>query len=120
MEDRRRAPEASVLHEAFRRGWPEVSSGVPTRVKLEVQRYLDCGQLRCGFVEVKCEACSESWLVAFSCKACPELVEGDAGGVPHVRHGEPSRRGSTVQKCCPMWRIASGHSACPSPSECEL
>ncbi len=63
VERRRWASEKSVLHEAFRRGWPEVSSSVPNRVKLEVQRYLDCGQSRCGFVEVKCEACSESRLV---------------------------------------------------------
>ena len=44
-EGRRRAPEKSVLLEAFRRGWAAVSGCVPTRVKLEAQRYLDCGQL---------------------------------------------------------------------------
>ena len=53
-EDRRRAPEKSVLHEAFRRGWPEVSSSMPTRVKLEVARFLTCGDVRAGFVEVSC------------------------------------------------------------------
>ena len=76
-EGRRRAPEKSVLQEAFRRGWASVSGCVPTRVKQEAQRYLDCGQLRFGFVEVKCERCSESKLIAFSCKGrgwCPSCT----------------------------------------------
>jgi ribosomal protein S27E len=76
-EGRRRAPEKSVLLEAFRRGWAAVSGCVPSRVKQEAQRYLDCGQLRCGFVEVTCEACGESQLIAFSCKGrgwCPSCT----------------------------------------------
>jgi hypothetical protein len=76
-EDRRRAPEKSVLLEAFRRGWESVSASVPMRVKKEVQRYLECGQLRCGFVEVTCERCSESRRIAFSCKRrgwCPSCT----------------------------------------------
>jgi hypothetical protein len=32
-----------------------VSGCVPTRLKQEAQRYLECGQLRFGFVEVTCE-----------------------------------------------------------------
>ena len=66
-----------MLLEAFRRGWASVSGCVPARVKQEAQRYLDCGQLRCGFVEVTCEACSQSRLIAFSCKGrgwCPSCT----------------------------------------------
>jgi ribosomal protein S27E len=96
-EGRRRAPELSVLHEAFRRGWPAVSSSVPTRVKREVQRYLECGDVRYGFVEVACEDCKESRLVAFSCKGrgwCPSCTTRraiDTGAhlasvLPHVGH----------------------------------
>ena len=59
VEGRRRAPEKSVLHEAFRRGWPDVSNSMPSRVKLEVERYLTCGDARFGFVEVTCETCAE-------------------------------------------------------------
>lgn len=47
---------------------------LPARVHLEVRRYLQCGDLRRGFVQVKCTACSQSTLVAFSCKGpnwCP-------------------------------------------------
>jgi hypothetical protein len=43
---------SKMLYEAFRRGWPAVSSSVPTRVKREAQRYLECGDVRCDFVEV--------------------------------------------------------------------
>ncbi len=67
----------SVLHEAFRRGWPAASAFLPRRVKLEVQRYLECGNVRYGFVEVTCEGCSDSRLVAFSCKGrgwCPSCT----------------------------------------------
>ena len=76
-EDRRRGPEKSVLHEAFRRGWPEVSSAMPTRVKREVERFLTCGDVRAGFVEVTCESCAESRLVALRCKGrgwCPSCT----------------------------------------------
>ena len=54
-----------------------MSSLVPLRVKQEVQRYLGCGDVRCGFVEVSCADCSESRLVAFSCKGrgwCPSCT----------------------------------------------
>ena len=66
-----------MLHEAFRRGWHAASGFLPRRVKLEVQRYLECGNVRYGFVEVTCEACSDSRLVAFSCKGrgwCPSCT----------------------------------------------
>lgn len=41
-----------VQREAFRRGWPEVQPLVPRRVRAEVERYLRCGDVRYGFVEV--------------------------------------------------------------------
>ena len=66
-----------MLLEAFRRGWPAVASLVPRRVKLEVERFLTCGDLRFGFVEVTCEACAESRLVAYCCKGrgwCPSCT----------------------------------------------
>ena len=76
-EYRRRAPEKSVLLEAFKRGFASVSGVLPKRVKLEAERYFDCGQLRFGFVEVTCSRCWESRLVAFSCKGrgwCPSCT----------------------------------------------
>ena len=90
-EGRRRAKEKSVLHKAFRRGWPEVSGAMPTRVKLEVERYLTCGDLRFGFVEVTCETCAESRVVALSCKGrgwCPSCTTRralDTGALESMR-----------------------------------
>ncbi len=50
---------------------------MPPRVKLEVERFLTCGDPRFGFVEVTCEACAESRVVAFCCKSrgwCPSCT----------------------------------------------
>ena len=60
----------------MREGWPAVATALrlPKRVHDEVRRYLQCGDLRRGFVQVKCVACKDSTLVAFSCKGrgwCP-------------------------------------------------
>jgi hypothetical protein len=52
----------------------EVREWLPARVKREVVAYLRCGDVRYGFVEVACEGCRDSRLVAFSCKGrgwCP-------------------------------------------------
>ena len=75
-EYRPRNPQVGVLHRAVREGWAAVAAtlNLPARVHTEVRRYLRCGDLRHGFVQVKCTACSESTLVAFSCKGrgwCP-------------------------------------------------
>jgi hypothetical protein len=68
----RRAPETSALVEAFRRGWASVCERL--RVRKEAERFLTCGDVRHGFVEVACGQCEEARLVAFSCKGrgwCP-------------------------------------------------
>jgi hypothetical protein len=86
-----------VLLEAFRRGWPQVCETVPQRVRREAQAFLRCGDVRYGFVEVSCETCHESRLVAFCCKGrgwCPSCTNRRAveTGVrlaallPQVRH----------------------------------
>jgi hypothetical protein len=39
-----------------------------------VYRYLDCGDLHCGFTRVRCDQCGHEYLLAFSCKRrhfCP-------------------------------------------------
>ena len=33
-----------------------------------IYRYLDCGDLRCGFARVRCDHCGHEYLLAFSCK----------------------------------------------------
>ncbi len=43
-------------------------------VKDVILRYLDCGDLHCGFARVKCLDCNHEYLLPFSCKRrhfCP-------------------------------------------------
>ena len=79
-EWRPRRPSGTALHAAFREGFPgvlaeaEARAGMPPRVRAEVARYLGCGDVRRGFVQVRCAGCRSSSLVAFSCKQrglCP-------------------------------------------------
>ena len=74
-DETRRRPEGTVLHEVVRRGWPELAREVslPARVHAEVRRYLGCGQLARGFVQVQCEDCRASRLVAFNQADQPAL-----------------------------------------------
>ena len=117
-EGRRRAPEKSVLLEAFRRGWASVSGWVPNRVKQEAQRYLDCGQLRFGFVEVRCERCSESRLIAFSCKGplVVPVVYGAPGGRDGAALGDclTARHPPTVDSESAIQRTAGRREAAPT------
>ena len=96
-EERRRAPEKSVLRRAFDEGWPAVCGSVPKHVRKEAEAYQRCGEVRYGFVEVACEACEKARLVAFCCKGrgwCPSCTNRRAveTGVrlaallPHVGH----------------------------------
>ena len=41
---------------------------LPRFVERELRAYLECGQLCKGFVRVRCTACGQSDLDAFSCK----------------------------------------------------
>ncbi|MFX0200485.1 MAG: transposase zinc-binding domain-containing protein [Candidatus Hodarchaeota archaeon] len=39
-----------------------------------IQRYLDCGDLHCGFARIQCESCGHEYILGFSCKCrhlCP-------------------------------------------------
>ncbi len=77
MEERRRAPEQSVVRRAFDEGWPAACETIPRRVRREAEAYQRCGEVRYGFVEVVCEDSETSRLVAFSCKGrgwCPSCT----------------------------------------------
>ena len=66
-----------MVREAFRRGWPEVQSQVPRRVREEVERYLRCGDVRYGSVEATCTKCQTPRLVALRCRGrgwCPSCT----------------------------------------------
>jgi hypothetical protein len=51
-----------------------------------IHRYLDCGDLHCGFARIKCENCGHEYILGFSCKRrhlCPSCHQKRA-----VEYGE--------------------------------
>lgn len=63
-----------------------------------IYRYLDCGDMKCGFARVKCTECGHEFLVSYSCKRrhfCPSchqkrVVEfGDSGTFSKSPEPEP-------------------------------
>jgi hypothetical protein len=81
----RRTPETSLLYEAIRKNLKtflseldgESGAGLPRFVASDFERYLRCGILAYGFARVRCGACGEELLVAFSCKSrsiCPSCT----------------------------------------------
>jgi len=80
----RRTPESSVLYrvvqqnlETFLAEAEEAGRVVPRFVERELRAFLDCGILARGFLRVRCKACGDDRLVAFSCKGrgfCPSCT----------------------------------------------
>lgn len=84
---RRREPERTFLHATVRTHWKtflaeveergEMSASLPRFVVGEFERDLACGILAHGFARVRCAACGDELLVAFSCKGrgfCPSCT----------------------------------------------
>jgi hypothetical protein len=73
---RRRSPERTLLYSTVRAHLKtflaemegEGGGGLPRFVVGEFERYLGCGILANGFARVRCMACGDELLVAFSCK----------------------------------------------------
>ena len=81
--------------------------GLPRYVERELAEYLRCGILAHGFARVRCQACADELVVAFSCKRrgiCPSCTAR--------RMGTPRRTSSIA--CCRARPIGSGCSPCPS------
>jgi Transposase zinc-binding domain/Putative transposase len=82
----RRHPERSSLYEVVRDNLETLSGAIADgalevrlakHAKHELEAYLDCGLLCRGFARLRCGACKESRLVAFSCKGrgfCPSCL----------------------------------------------
>ena len=80
---RRRKPEESVLYGVVQENLESFlelaahrsgGKGLPTYVRQEFERYLDCGILANGFARVRCAACGYDGAVGFSSKGrgcCP-------------------------------------------------
>ena len=74
-EYRRRRPEESLLYQVVQENLSTFlelashrsgSKGLPTYVRQEFERYLDCGILANGFARVHCSECGYDGAVAFS------------------------------------------------------
>ncbi|MEP6863467.1 MAG: transposase zinc-binding domain-containing protein, partial [Deltaproteobacteria bacterium] len=81
--------------------------GLPRYVERELAEYLRCGVLAHGFARVRCQACGDELVVAFSCKG--------AGSARRARRAAWRTRPRTWSiTCCRARRIGSGWSRCPS------
>ncbi len=74
---RRHRPETTALYAVVRDNletlFGAIDDGalafrIPRHAREELLAYLDCGLLCRGFARLKCRGCSETRLVAFSCK----------------------------------------------------
>lgn len=109
VEYLRRRPELTAQHRIVAQEWPEFERlleesndgrGLPGFVTKAVRAYLNCGDLRHGFIRVRCDGCGKDQLVAFSCKRrgiCPScdgkrMTEVAAHLVDNVLPGVPYRQ----------------------------
>ena len=103
----RHRPEQTPLYALVEEHFPRFlqrleAEGVslPDFVIEEFDAYLKCGRLEYGFLRVKCDACRNEKLVAFSCKRrgfCPScgarrMAETAAHLVEHVLPEQPIRQ----------------------------
>jgi len=71
----RHRPETTLLYQIVQEYWPEFQAELashgrylPAYVTKEFDEFLKCGRLEHGFLRVRCEACHDEKLLAFSCK----------------------------------------------------
>ena len=85
-EYKRRDPESTILYQVLQQNMEKFfqtvdsnpdQNSLPYFVRKEFEKFLNCGILNNGFVRLKCSDCSESLMVAFSCKCrgfCPSCA----------------------------------------------
>jgi len=104
----RRRPDETTLYQVvqehvdtfFTQVELETGAGLPQFVKDEFEAFLECGILAHGFLRLRCGACAQDTLVAFSCKRrgfCPacgarRMAETAAHLVDHVIPHVPIRQ----------------------------
>jgi hypothetical protein len=83
---RRHRPETTALYEVVRDNIETLHGAIddgtlavriPKHARKELEAYLECGLLCCGFSRLRCSVCGESQLLAFSCKGrgfCPSCL----------------------------------------------
>ena len=91
----RHRPETTLLYQVIREYWPEFQAELashgktlPAYVTNEFDEFLKCGILEHGFLRVRCEACHDEKLVAFSCKKRGFRLRAPTFGAAAVGHDE--------------------------------
>jgi hypothetical protein len=69
-----------------------------------IYRYLECGDLHCGFARVRCDHCGHEYLPAYSCKRRHFAP-------PAIKKEWLNMVNGCFQMCLKMFPIASGFSA---------
>jgi ribosomal protein S27E len=103
----RHRPAESALYQVLSKYYADflsylsdIGKRLPSYVKREFEDYLKCGQLKHGFLRVRCDDCFNEKLVAFSCKRrgfCPScgtkrLVESTSLLVDEILPDTPIRQ----------------------------
>jgi hypothetical protein len=93
---RPRRPRASPLWQCVSRHLSELRASGRARRAVEqnvLERFLECGDLHCGFARIRCGGCGHDLLLAYSCKPTrktlpPRAFHGtDAKEVPIIWSG---------------------------------
>ncbi len=102
-----RSPRSGLLYQTIASNFDDFifetkcnEKSIPDYVLNEFDAYLKCGILEHGFIQLKCESCNVSQLVAFSCKRrgfCPSCIgkrmnEGSLFWIDHVFPHVPVRQ----------------------------
>ena len=110
----RHRPETTLLYQIVNEYWPEFQAELasqdkylPAYVTQEFEEFLKCGRLEHGFLRVRCEACHDEKLVAFSCKRrgfCPScgarrMADSAALLVDEILPHQPMRQLSPGMAC---------------------
>jgi len=85
---RARRPEDTPLYHAvqhhfetwlaLKRAGEPWEDTVPAFVERDFRKYLQCGLFCHGFGRARCPRCGHDFLVAFSCRARPRILEGES------------------------------------------
>ena len=85
---RPRRPRASPLWQCVNRHLPELRASGRVRRAVEenvLERFLECGDLHCGFARIRCGGSGHDLLLAFSCKTALLLPELPPEARPRLR-----------------------------------
>ena len=126
---RPRHPERTVLYRVLFHHFERFLAEYETRfereygyfrpiVKEVVEKYLDCGNPRCGFARIRCPDCRAEHLLTFSCKTRGYAVHSIFGDSAHPVMPSGLRSGASGCGRRSFWMSLTVRSSSPSPRCC--